>query len=90
MVGKQNKTKNSKKKIEHKNQLKHSRNKRYKTLVKNCIKDVRLKITQKVGEEELKISTKNMQKILDKAVNKGQIHRNKASRLKSKYLYQKI
>jgi small subunit ribosomal protein S20 len=69
---------------EKKNQEKQTRNRKYKTLIKNQFKkiDTYLKGDKK-NPEELKKMISEAQRILDKAKNKKVIHRNKVSRKKS-------
>jgi small subunit ribosomal protein S20 len=68
-----------------KSQVKQSRNRRYKTLIKNQFKKVEKCLKEKgTSAEEMKSLVAETQKILDKASNKKVIHKNKAARKKSR------
>ena len=68
-----------------KDQIKQSRNRKYKTLIKNQFKKVEKGLKEKgVGVEEMKFLVAETQKVLDKASNKKVIHKNKAARKKSR------
>jgi small subunit ribosomal protein S20 len=69
---------------EKKNQEKQTRNRKYKTLIKNQFKKIDTYLKgEKGNSEELKKMISEAQRILDKAKNKKVIHRNKVSRKKS-------
>jgi ribosomal protein S20 len=73
-----------------KNQERHARNRKYKTLIKNQFKKIEVYLQEKKSDEkELKKMVSETQKILDKAQNKKVIHKNKASR-KKKQLYKNL
>jgi small subunit ribosomal protein S20 len=71
-------------KAEKKSKEKQSRNRRYKTIIKNQFKKVEVYLQEKKNDEEqLKKLVLETQKILDKASSKKIIHKNKAARKKS-------
>ena len=71
-------------KAEKKSKEKQSRNRKYKTLIKNQFKKVEVYLQEKKNDEEqLKKLVLETQKILDKASSKKIIHKNKAARKKS-------
>ena len=73
-----------------KNQERHARNRKYKTLIKNQFKKIEVYLQEKKSDEkELKKMVAETQKILDKAQNKKVIHKNKAAR-KKKQLYKNL
>ena len=73
-----------------KNQERHARNRKYKTLIKNQFKKIEVYLQEKNSDEkELKKMVAETQKILDKAQNKKVIHKNKAAR-KKKQLYRNL
>jgi len=73
-----------------KNQERHARNRKYKTLIKNQFKKIEVYLQEKKSDEkELKKMVSETQKILDKAQNKKVIHKNKAAR-KKKQLYKNL
>jgi len=73
-----------------KNQERHARNRKYKTLIKNQFKKIEVYLQEKNSDEkELKKMVSETQKILDKAQNKKVIHKNKAAR-KKKQLYKNL
>lgn len=59
-------------------------NKAYKTSMKNKIKAVLLAIAQKKSVEEVQELFKKAQSAIDKAARRGAIHKNQASRRKSR------
>lgn len=59
-------------------------NKAYKTSMKNKIKAVLLAIAQKKSAEEVQELFKKAQSAIDKAARRGAIHKNQASRRKSR------
>lgn len=65
-------------------QEKQSRNRKYKTLIKNQFKKIEACLKEKGAKaEEIKVLVSEAQQILDKASNKKVIHKNKAARKKS-------
>lgn len=67
-----------------KSQEKQSRNRKYKTLIKNQFKKIEICLKEKgTKAEEIKTLVAEAQQILDKASNKKIIHKNKAARKKS-------
>jgi len=73
-----------------KNQEKHARNRKYKTLIKSQFKKIEAYLQEKNSDEkELKKMVAETQKILDKAQNKKVIHKNKNAR-KKKQLYRSL
>ena len=77
-------------KEEKKNQEKHAKNRKYKTLIKNQFRKIELYFQEKKSDEkELKKMVSETQRILDKAQNKKVIHKNKAARKKSQ-LYKNL
>ena len=69
---------------------KQAENRKYKTLIKNQFKKVKIyQKEKKTDEKELKNLISETQKILDKAKNKKVIHKNKVAR-KKKQLYKNL
>ena len=67
-----------------KSQEKQSRNRKYKTLIRNQFKKIEVCLKVKGPKaEEIKNLVSEAQQILDKANNKKVIHKNKAARKKS-------
>ena len=67
-----------------KSQEKQSRNRKYKTLIRNQFKKIEVCLKEKEPKaEEIKTLVAEAQQILDKANNKKVIHKNKAARKKS-------
>ncbi|CAJ0837657.1 2885_t:CDS:2 [Entrophospora sp. SA101] len=72
------------KKIQEKYKERQIKNKKYKTLIKNHFKEITNQLQEKNSNRaELNILAAKTQKVLDKAVNKKIIHKNKAARKKS-------
>ena len=64
------------------------RNKAVKSSIRSSLKKIDTAVEEK-KLENIDVLYKDIEKIVDKAVNKGVIHKNKASRTKSRY-YKKI
>ena len=72
-------------KEEKKNKERQSRNRKYKTLIKNQFKKIEVYLQEKKGDEkETEKLISETQSVLDKAKNKKVIHRNKNNSKKSK------
>ncbi|MFA5795274.1 MAG: 30S ribosomal protein S20 [Candidatus Brocadiia bacterium] len=63
---------------------KSARNKSLKTHIKTQMKKLRLLVSQKGEAALIKTEFKTLTRLVDKAAGSGVIHRNKASRLKSR------
>jgi len=62
------------------------RNKMYKTRFKNAVKKVLKAMEEKQPKEKIMELVKEAQSALDKAVSKGAIHKNQASRRKARLM----
>jgi len=70
-----------------KNQKKQSHNRKYKTLIKNNFREIEIYLKEKnLQIEKIKELSAKAQSSLNKASNKGVIHKNKAAR-KTKSLH---
>ncbi len=70
------------------NKKRYSRNKVYRTRLKNILKKARLTIEQEENGEIMEKSLKDAERLIYKIKTKGIIHKNKAARLVSR-LYKK-
>ena len=69
-----------------KNKERQSRKRKYESLIKNCRKEIEECLGQSnVDLNNLKKMFKKAQETLDKAAQKGVIHKNRAGKKKSKY-----
>jgi small subunit ribosomal protein S20 len=69
-----------------KNKKKQSEKRKYKTLIKNHFKKAKSYLKEKTDSSQIKSLIIETQKLLDKASQKGKIHRNKAARKKSQLM----
>ena len=68
-----------------KNKKRQSQNRKYKRLIKTQLKKVnQVLVEKKLNKEEVEKTVSETQKVLDRSVCKGIIHKNKSARQKSK------